>query len=585
MIAFASKANQEIQIDKNSIVGKGGESKVFRLIGNRDLVAKIYTDPQGRSAEKILAMLENPPNDPTRKLNHNSIAWPIDILYSLDGSTVLGFLMPFVDDVDPLNNFYNPHLRKRLHPNYTYARLHRAARNIAAGVEEIHAKGYVIGDLKESNVLLTSGALATFVDTDSFQVPKPDSNDVFHCPVGSPFLTPPENQRKKPIRQKLCREHDNFSLGVLIFHLLMEGWHPFMGVSPNSDLVPDRIRKGHFPYQPENLCPVKPPPRALPFDSMDKEIRSLFMRCFCEGHTAPEARPSASEWKVTLGRAEKKLVRCKVKTGHEYYPHNGQCTWCEQASRPTISPSLPPLPKSKKQKQHICRDCNQHFESKSSLKKHRKKAHPPITFDCSICGKKLNSEKRLKAHQRKKHISKDYHCNDCEKRFATADGLEVHRQQMHPVDGVFGCRKCSETFRSHKELLKHVSKQHPAKAYACGKCNKHFKSPEGLSIHMQTAHGQYSCASCGKSFPDKFRLKQHRKNATKCKKFACPHCSSRFHAPHTLKQHIERNHTKKLDADLISASGNEDEWIGCAVLVILLIVSLSVVSVWLLWPR
>src|SRR5438105_3869599 len=69
-----------------------------------------------------------------------------------------------------------------------------AARNIAAAVHAVHSRGYVIGDVNESNILVTDTALATLVDTDSFQVRDPGSGVVYRCPVGKPEFTPPELQ-------------------------------------------------------------------------------------------------------------------------------------------------------------------------------------------------------------------------------------------------------------------------------------------------------------------------------------------------------------------------------------------------------
>ncbi len=56
------------------------------------------------------------------------------------------------------------------------------ARNLAATTRAVHARSYVIGDLKHSNVLVSPKALVTLVDTDSFQAGDPNSlriNPVF----------------------------------------------------------------------------------------------------------------------------------------------------------------------------------------------------------------------------------------------------------------------------------------------------------------------------------------------------------------------------------------------------------------------
>jgi DNA-binding helix-hairpin-helix protein with protein kinase domain len=51
-----------------------------------------------------------------------------------------------------------------------------------------------VSDVNQSNFLVNDQALATLVDTDSFQVRDPDGSKVYRCPVGTPDYTPPEMQ-------------------------------------------------------------------------------------------------------------------------------------------------------------------------------------------------------------------------------------------------------------------------------------------------------------------------------------------------------------------------------------------------------
>ena len=59
-----------------------------------------------------------------------------------------------------------------------------------AQVSAIHDAGYVIGDLNQSNILVTSRGLVTFIDTDSFQV-KEDGRR-YLCLVRTPEYVAPE---------------------------------------------------------------------------------------------------------------------------------------------------------------------------------------------------------------------------------------------------------------------------------------------------------------------------------------------------------------------------------------------------------
>src|SRR5262249_43516736 len=161
-------------------------------------------------------------------------------------------------------------------------------RNLAAAVRGVHEAGLVIGDLNESNVLVTSQALVTLVDVDSFQVRTADQ--VFPCRVGKPEYTPPE--LIGPFYADLDRlpEHDACALAVLMFQLLMQGVHPFAGVYVDADeppAIPQRIADGNWAYGWERSGPVQPAPHAPPWTVLPPAVQDLIWRCFDEGHHCP----------------------------------------------------------------------------------------------------------------------------------------------------------------------------------------------------------------------------------------------------------------------------------------------------------
>lgn len=86
----------------------------------------------------------------------------------------------------------NPQRRRAVLPGFNWLYLHVTAMNIASITQAIHAKGYVLGDIKPQNILVNNQALPSVIDTDSFQVRDPQTGEVFRCPVGSEGFTPPE---------------------------------------------------------------------------------------------------------------------------------------------------------------------------------------------------------------------------------------------------------------------------------------------------------------------------------------------------------------------------------------------------------
>jgi serine/threonine protein kinase len=327
---------REVLIDPSLTLGAGGEARVFVLPSDEAAVAKIYRRPTDQHMRKLAVMLANPPDDPMAAQGHVSIAWPFELLNLSDGTDrTVGFLMPRATGTRPLIDFYNPATRRRVCPLFNPLYLLRTARNLSAAVHAVHSRGYVVGDINESNILVTDTSLVTMVDTDSFQVRDPETGHMYRCPVGKPEFTPPELQGEVFREIDRAPEHDRFGLAVLIFQLLMEGTHPYAGLyTEGGDPPPyaQRIQDGHFQYGTRRV-PFRPMPVAPAFDILPPDLRELFIRCFEAGHADPAARPDAETWVSALQEAEGNLSICRVNDQHRYSRHLTSCPWCARRIR------------------------------------------------------------------------------------------------------------------------------------------------------------------------------------------------------------------------------------------------------------
>ena len=318
-----------------SELARGGEGGIYDFPPDASLVAKVYHADKLKNIDgyKLQLMLANPPDDSAKSHGYVSIAWPVDLLLPISGSRqIIGFLMSRVQQVRPIHDYYNPKTRRQNIPGFNYFYLHHTARNFAAAMSALHAKKYVIGDVNESNILVSETAMVTLVDTDSFQVRDFQQNKVYRCPVGKPEYTPPELQAKRFADYDRTPEHDLFGLGVLIFQLLMEGMHPFAGVYQGTEEPPPmetRILAGHFPYGTKKV-PYRPGPMALRFEVLHPRLRELFVYCFEDGHNNPQGRPDARTWVKALDEAQKALVTCGVNSEHRYGGHLRDCPWCQR---------------------------------------------------------------------------------------------------------------------------------------------------------------------------------------------------------------------------------------------------------------
>jgi DNA-binding helix-hairpin-helix protein with protein kinase domain len=318
-------------------LGRGGEACIYAVPSSGDLVAKVYHKPTVAHANKLQAMLVNPPENPTASLGHISIAWPVDLLRLKDQDhRIIGFLMPRIRGMRPIIDFYNPKTRRQHCPLFNYQYLLRTARNLAAAFAALHNSGYCVGDVNESNILVSDTALVTLVDTDSFQVYDPDQDLVYRCPVGKPEFTPPELQNKIFAQHDRQVTHDLFGLAVLIFQLLMEGTHPFSGIFQGISEPPPyeaRIAAGHFTYSQKRQVPYLPTPITPAWEVLHPKLQELFLLCFEDGHHHPHLRPNAQTWLSVLAEAEDSLITCTTNPQHRYNHHLDSCPWCERALR------------------------------------------------------------------------------------------------------------------------------------------------------------------------------------------------------------------------------------------------------------
>jgi DNA-binding helix-hairpin-helix protein with protein kinase domain len=307
-------------------LGAGGEGAVFDVHGAPQFAAKWYKHlPNTDKASKLIGMARS--TDPALS---SIAAWPAATLHKSPSGPLVGFLMPKLSGYQPIHTLYSPANRKVSFPNADWAFLIHAARNLSSAIATIHARGHVIGDINQGNVLIAGNATVKLIDCDSFQIRVNGRN--FLCEVGVPEFTPPELHGQKMFAGVTRNaNHDAFGLAVLIFHLIFMGRHPFAGrfLGKGDKSIEDAIREFRFAFgQAAPAKQMAPPPHSLSLLQTSVEVASLFERAFSES-AARAARPAAQEWLTVLDKFRRELATCTVASGHKFHRALKKCPWCE----------------------------------------------------------------------------------------------------------------------------------------------------------------------------------------------------------------------------------------------------------------
>ncbi len=225
------------------------------------------------------------------------------------------------------------------------------AASLATALGELNGRGYVVGDINESNACITENQQVTLIDADSIQVRDHEVAPprVYNCPVGKPEYTPPELQGVSFDEVERTIYHDRFALAVIIYQLLMEGAHPFSGKYTAGGEPPQRedsISGGFFLYSESRGVPLGPLDRDhILWEAPDERLRNLFVRCFDEGHSDPDIRPSPREWANALEETARSLTVCDSNPNHLYSTRQAivpACPWCERKALTGLDSFPPP---------------------------------------------------------------------------------------------------------------------------------------------------------------------------------------------------------------------------------------------------
>jgi DNA-binding helix-hairpin-helix protein with protein kinase domain len=317
--------------------GATGEGTVHAVVGRPDWAAKVFHPTLTGLREKLAkvgAMVQSPPPGAVQPDGLTVLTWPLHLLISDEGP--VGYVMPRIDTATSveLHTMSNPSNRRDPLPNApqwtrhaTWGHLVNVAANLCLAVEVVHRVDAVIGDFQERNILVADTTQVTLVDCDSMQFADRTGRR-YLCAVGRPEFTAPELMGVDLRTYPRAKSADLFALAVHIHQLLMEGNHPFLRGNWNGEgNQPDAVslaRTGDWAGGPDSRLRSHPLAPSITF--LPNEIQQLFVRALTVGCQDPARRPTAGEWRSSLGRI--RLIGCPRNPAHQLPIGAPLCPWC-----------------------------------------------------------------------------------------------------------------------------------------------------------------------------------------------------------------------------------------------------------------
>jgi DNA-binding helix-hairpin-helix protein with protein kinase domain len=295
---YLQTTGERITLDQ--ILATGGEATVHSVTSRPEVLVKKYLKPMPDIEEKLQSMVSAPPPCLSLGGGYADLVWLLDIVRDADAADAfIGYVMPHVRNRLSLDLIANP---ATCPPQIDFSCKLRMASNLAWMTAELHANGFVIGDLHLGNSLGSDQAgCVSVIDCDSFQITA--QGRLFRCEVGKADFIAPELFGKDLKTIDRTTDQDAFSLAICVFQLLQDGTHPYQGKWLGKGQKPtlnERIRQGTWPYARPAPPNWRPRPISPPFDLLHPLVQDAMTRCFQAGHRNPALRPTASEWQQIL---------------------------------------------------------------------------------------------------------------------------------------------------------------------------------------------------------------------------------------------------------------------------------------------
>ena len=253
---YTIRGKGEIDLQPSDFVAQGGEGAVYAW---GDTACKIYADP-GKMipAAKIQEL---------SALTRPNILRPLDIVLDTKNRPV-GYTMRRAQNAVTLCQIFPRAFRER--QGLTPEAIAKLAEALRDGVQYIHARGMLIVDLNEMNLLVDLAAREIlFLDVDSYQTPAFKATAIA------------DSIRDRHAAQ-FSAGTDWFAFAIITFQMFV-GIHPYRGKDFGGRDMETRMRQNISVFHPD----VSVPGSCSPFLTIPKPYREWYQAVFAQGKRCP----------------------------------------------------------------------------------------------------------------------------------------------------------------------------------------------------------------------------------------------------------------------------------------------------------
>jgi serine/threonine protein kinase len=327
MKVFLGSNKEEIEIENQPSLGKGGEGEVYKVIAPAKYIGycvKIYNKNKITTdkIKKLEYLLGHSPIMDSK--GHHSVIWVEDIIYIEEKNTknhiFAGLLMPIAEGYSVEYLCANKFPVNRIKSNETalyrkFERTHQdnlksrlvVCYNVGVALAQLHYSGlYVHGDIKPENIIFNAKGKISIIDFDSVQVIE-NGKVLFPALAQTPEYIPPSYQKNLLKNTVLSPFTDVFSITV-IFYRILTGIHPFAATNfkapyHNITDIPTAIEHKLFPFGEKQQYFNQIPPLHQLFRKLPKNLQDLFIQVLEHENT----NIKATDWTETIHPQKPKL--------------------------------------------------------------------------------------------------------------------------------------------------------------------------------------------------------------------------------------------------------------------------------------